>query len=44
MRALFFESIVSAAGDCLSIFCSYLPFLYFFFPSPPLPPAVYSAF
>lgn len=40
MRALFFESIVSAAGDCLSIFCSYLPFLY----SPPPPPAVYSAF
>lgn len=40
MRALFFESIVSAAGDCLSIFCSYLPFLYFF----PPPLAVYSAF
>lgn len=29
MRALFFESIVSAAGDCPSIFC-YLPFPYFF--------------
>lgn len=40
MRALFFESIVSAAGDCPSIFCSYLPFLYFF--SSPL--AVYSDF